>query len=237
MKHTSFLKILSFSILPLLAVTSLRAKTDIPDAQQTVISSDRLEMNNDGKSAIFHFTGNIRLTGTNLVVTCDFLEIQTERNDNPDSSTQKLGSIRSIIATGHVTIGQKGRTATAGKAEVYPNEDKIVLTKRPKVTDNQGNVITGGKLTLFRGIGKILVESDLNNRVRASSSSLPDLGFNEKENDAISTKPRRPSEESSTSTKPEPSSDSSTENQGSTGSSLMEENNGSTTSTPSTKKQ
>jgi lipopolysaccharide export system protein LptA len=181
MKQSKFLKILLLSALSFLGSTSLLADVDTPNASQTVISSDRLEMNNNGQTASFNFTGNIKLTGTNLIVTCDVLEVQTERNEDPETSTEKLGSIRSIIAIGNVSISQRGRKATAGRAEVYPNEDKIILTENPIAIDDQGTVMTGGKMTLFRGVGKILIESDTSNRVKVSSSALPDLGFSEKE--------------------------------------------------------
>ncbi len=193
MKQSKLLKVFFLSALFFWGLTPLLADIDTPITSQTVISSDRLEMNNNGQSASFNFTGNIKLTGTNLIVTCDALEVQTERNETPEISTKELGNISSIIATGNVSISQRGRTATAGRAEVYPNDDKIVLTDNPKVADNQGNVVTGAKITLFRGVGKVVVERDMKSRVRVSSSSLPDLGFSEEE----AAKETIPSEEAS----------------------------------------
>jgi len=195
MKQSKFLKSLLLSVFSFLSLSPLLADIDTPISSQTIISSDRLEMDNSGQSASFNFTGNIRLTGTNLIVTCDVLHVQTERNEDTKSSTEKLGNISSIIATGNVSISQRGRKAMAGRAEVYPNEDKIILTDNPKVIDNQGNVATGWKMTLLRGVGKVLIESDPNNRerVRLSSSSLPDLGFSEEE----AAKQANPPEEAS----------------------------------------
>ena len=45
----------------------------------------------------------------------------------------KYGKFKYLLATGHVRIVQGDRVATCGRAEVFPGDDRIVLTENPVV--------------------------------------------------------------------------------------------------------
>jgi lipopolysaccharide transport protein LptA len=153
---------------------------------QTVISSDRLEMENEGGKAFFVFSDNVKLTGNNLIVTCDRLEVHSNRTGDLDANFGKLGSIKQIVAVGNVSISQEGRTARAGRAEVIPAEDKIVLTENPIVIDTQGTV-SGERMFFFRGERRAVVESGPSGPARVVLPAIRDLGFDGTEKDSATT--------------------------------------------------
>lgn len=181
------------SLLPALAITGLIAAgaltyafaqtpTPAPEptltAQNTIVTADRLEMKNTGVESHLVFIGNVNLTGTNLTVSCDRVEIYAEqipdiRNPDKKATIGKIGALTKILALGHVKISQEGRTATAGRAEVMPIEDKIVLTEEPVVTDTETQVtVSGSRMTFFRGDRYGQIEN-----AKVVGPALPNLGF------------------------------------------------------------
>ncbi len=155
-----------------LAVPSVRGQGAAPAQQDTIITSDNLEMQNTGVEAYFVFSKNVRLVGTNLEVTCDKLEIfGDQKRAETGGVVGEVGSIRRILATGNVTIRQEGRRATAGRAEVLPGEDRIELTGEPVVSDPQGTV-AGDRIVFFRGEQNARID-----RPRVVLRALPNLGF------------------------------------------------------------
>lgn len=155
--------------------TAIRADGQVGTTtpQATIITSERAELQNTGVDAYTVFEENVRLTGTNLEVTCDKLEVFGEQIDDPERESGTLGKIRPrrILATGNVIILQAGRKATAETLEILPQEDKIVLSGNPVVTDIQGTA-AGDRITFFRGDQHFIVE-----RPRIEMRSLPNLGF------------------------------------------------------------
>lgn len=174
--------------LPLLAVPALalastgRAQPVAEPApltpQNTIVTADRLEMKNTGVESHLVFIGNVHLTGTNLTVTCDRVEIYAEqipdiRDPEKKATIGKIGALTRILALGHVRISQEGRTATAGRAEVMPIEDKIVLTEEPVVTDTETQVtVSGTRMTFFRGDRYGQIENP-----QVVGPAIPNLGF------------------------------------------------------------
>lgn len=147
-------------------------------AQNTIVTADRLEMRNTGVESHLIFNGNVKLTGTNLTVTCDRVEIYAEqlpdiRDPEKKATIGKIGALTRILALGNVKISQEGRTATAGRAEVMPIEDKIVLTESPVVTDTETQVtVSGSRMTFFRGDRYGQVENP-----QVVGPAIPNLGF------------------------------------------------------------
>lgn len=146
--------------------------------QNTIVTADRLEMKNTGVESHLVFIGNVNLTGTNLTVTCDRVEIYAEqipdiRDPDKKATIGKIGALTRILALGNVRISQEGRTATAGRAEVLPIEDRIILTEEPTVTDTENQLtVTGTRMTFFRGERAAQVENP-----RVVGPALPNLGF------------------------------------------------------------
>lgn len=154
------------------------------DLPRTIVESDALEMNATDDQNFFYFTGNVRVTGTNLGVTCDRLEVVTSRTGESEATIGEITAIESIVATGGVEIFQAGRRITAGRAELSPREGLVVLTDQPKIIDGEVEV-SGWRITLLKGERKALVEADpeqgQGGRPTVKLDSLPDLGYKEKE--------------------------------------------------------
>lgn len=142
------------------------------EAPATDVIADAFEFVSEDARGRFLFSGNVRVSGNNLVVTCDRLDVVTERSGDLNSTIGQLGKIESIVATGNVTITQAGRTATSARADVRPGEGRIVLTGDPVVTDPQGGVMRGERITIIQGERRVLVDNP-----RITFDRLPDLGF------------------------------------------------------------
>ncbi|MGH8019922.1 MAG: LptA/OstA family protein [Opitutaceae bacterium] len=178
---TAFHIIAAFAAFAFALAALAHAQAGTTDPQETIITSEGpLQMRNDGVEAYFVMTDNVRLVGTNIEVTCDKLEVfaETKKEEKDAGNFSGISGIRRVLATGHVVIMQEGRRATAGRAEVLPQENKIVLTEEPVVTDPQGTV-AGSKIEIFRGEQNATVYDP-----RLLFRALPNLGF-----------PRRPGEE------------------------------------------
>lgn len=162
------------------------------DLVPTVVTSDRAEVRTLEERTLFTLTGNVRVSGNNLTVFCDRLEVISLRDESEDGDDVtegeddgpvSPGQIEEILATGNVRILQKGREAASGRAEVYPREGKIVLTESPVIRDEQGTV-AGEIITFYRGEKRAVVEGGASGPARITLPTLPDLGIDaEKEGD------------------------------------------------------
>lgn len=167
---------------------SVEGQTSSPGASpppKTVIESDYLELVTGIDQNVFLFEGNVRVEGTNLTAACDRMEVIASREveADPEATFGEIGAIEKIIALGSVVISQAGRTAEAGRAEIFPREGKVILTENPRVTDEKGMVATGPRMVLNQGERRVVIEgteaSDPNERPTVSLPSLPDLGFDQ----------------------------------------------------------
>lgn len=171
---------------------------------ETVISSDELDMVGGEESNHFYFRGNVKVQATNMLATCDELEVISARKSVPKTEDQSaapetpapagsgavaaakaaatpdIGSIREIVMRGNVVISQEGRRATAGIAYLYPQEGRVVLAEGPLVTDAQGT-LSGWRMELYRGERKVRILSnpDETQRTRVTLPALQDLGYGE----------------------------------------------------------
>lgn len=154
-------------------------RTDKPIVA-TEIESVRLNVENDGENAYFHFSDSVKLTATNMLVECDSLEVFATREAEEQSNIGKFSAIKEIVASGNVRIVQEERTATCQKAVVKPNEERIVLSGNPVVVQPGGRIVTynpGDKILLDRGNGRIQILTDGPRKLRLTSSAIGDLGF------------------------------------------------------------
>ncbi len=146
-------------------------------AQPTVIESRSLEMRSTDKETIAIFDQNVVVTGTNLRLTCDHLEVVASRIGNTTDTVAKLDQFKSLVATGRVRIIQGDREVTCGRAEVLPLEEKIILTESPVVIDHSGPYTERGtRIILLRGQRRVVVENSV-----FQGPALIDLGFDRKE--------------------------------------------------------
>lgn len=166
--------------LPLLLALAAGALAPLgaQEVQPTVIDSEQLEMHSTDTLTTFVFTKNVVVTGTNLKLTCDRLEVITTRKGDPTATIGKLGRFKSLIAEGGVHIVQSDREAACGRAEVLPDDDKIILTDHPVVKDlANGATATGPRMVLYRGERRAVIEGAEDAPSRIILPAIKDLGF------------------------------------------------------------
>lgn len=130
------------------------------------------------------FRDKVVVTGNNLKLTCDYLVvIAIRKTGDTTAALGKYGYFKSLVATGNVRIMQGDREATCGRAEIFPGEDKIILSEKvgdalPRVRDNESTA-EGPRLTLYRGQRKAVIEGDAatNTGIRIKLPAIKDLGF------------------------------------------------------------
>ncbi len=154
-------------LLPVLAVAQSAT------LQTTVIESDGPgEMVSTDTETTITFRDNVRVTGTNMKLSCDYLEVVVVRTGDKTATLGKLDKFRSMLATGNVRMIQGDREAACGRAEVKPEEEKVVLSGNPVVVDHDQNTrIAGEKITMLRGQRKVEVEKPI-----LTAPPIKDLG-------------------------------------------------------------
>src|SRR5579871_3137739 len=111
-----------------------RAAPVIPPPETTTVSSAGLaeSVSTDNETTtIFH--DDVVATGNNITLYCDYLKVITTGINNKGETLAKHDKFKYMLATGHVRILQGDRVATCGRAELFPGEDRIVLTENPVV--------------------------------------------------------------------------------------------------------
>jgi lipopolysaccharide export system protein LptA len=129
------------------------------------------------------FRDKVVVTASNLRLTCDFLRVVTSRKGDPKAIIGKQSYFKSLVATGNVRLVQGDREATCGRAEIFPNEDRVVLSREskaephPSITFNKTSVMTGPRMILYRGERRAVIEPEDGVGVRFTGPSIKDLGF------------------------------------------------------------
>ncbi len=175
-----------FYLLAALCCTSagLRAQTAAPEpTKETVIECAGLaETTSTENETIATFRDRVVVTASNLKLTCDYLKVVTSRKGDPKAIIGKQSYFKSLIATGHVRLVQSDRIATCGRAEIFPDEDRVVLSREsktesfPSVTFDK-TVMTGPRMILYRGQRRAVVEPEDGVGVRLTGPTIKDLGF------------------------------------------------------------
>lgn len=144
--------------------------------QTTVIESDGPgEMVSTDTETTITFRDNVRVTGTNMRLTCDYLEVVVIRTGDKTATLGKLDKFRSMLATGNVRMIQGEREAACGRAEVLPEQEKVVLSGNPVVVDHdQDSRIAGKTITMLRGQRRVIVEEPV-----LAAPPFKDLGFDQ----------------------------------------------------------
>jgi lipopolysaccharide export system protein LptA len=164
----SFLKIYFLLVL----LPSLVKAATAP-SQPTIITSDQLDARSTDTETDSTFTDHVKVTGTNLLIQCDHLEVITTKLADKTDTLGNPQHFKYMLATGHVTIIQADREATCERAEVMPNDDKITLTGHPSVTDHgNGSILTGEPLILYKS-----QRIARGKNVKITMPPLKDLGY------------------------------------------------------------
>ena len=140
--------------------------------QNTVLTADSLDMRSTATETVAICIGNVVLEGTNMKISCDRLEIRATRWGDRDATIGEFSGFKYLLAEGNVRLVQGDREATAGRAEVLPDEEKVVLYDNPVVIDHSSNfTAAGSKITLFRGERRLKVENP-----KLTAPPINDLG-------------------------------------------------------------
>ncbi|HBR94414.1 MAG TPA: hypothetical protein DEA90_09650, partial [Opitutae bacterium] len=91
----------------------------------------------------------------NLDTTCERLDVIA--TESKQAGTDAPLVLERIEALEQVVIKQIGRTATADKAIILPDEGKVVLEGEAVVEDDRGRV-SGHRMTLLQGERRAIVE-------------------------------------------------------------------------------
>jgi len=163
------------AVLPCLlsAALWLPVRTAEEPAPETVIEAATCDIQSSETQTLSVFTDNVTVTGNNIRITCDRLDVVSLRSGDKQDTVGKQDRFKSLIATGKVRIVQGDREATCERAEVLPGEDRITLTGRPMVVDHGNNsTATGEPLILYRGDRRVH-----GSNVRITLPPLKDLSF------------------------------------------------------------
>lgn len=182
----SRLSIASFLLALTITTPAIAASGEIPP---TVIECSGLaETISTDTETIATFRDQVVVTGNNIKLYCDYLKVVAVRKGDPTATLGEYGYFKSLVATGRVRIVQGDREATCGRAEVFPGEDRIVLSEEPVVRSFDDQYIaTGPRLVLYRGQRRAVIEGTDESRARITLPPIKDLGF-----DDTSEKPAQP---------------------------------------------
>ena len=155
-----------------LAIAALLRAAEPPPATDTVITGQTMDMVSTDTETTTVFDGAVKLVGNDITVTCDHLLIISTSLKDKSAVLAPIDRFKSLVATGNVHIVQGLREATCGRAEIFPRDNKLVLTEKPVVVDQSGPyVATGDRLNLLRGEHRITGDN-----VTVTAPPVKDLG-------------------------------------------------------------
>ena len=154
---------LFFAVFLLLPVSISAAPVDTSQNRGPIhVTSDRLEA--DDEAQIVIFSGNAVATQDDVTIYADRLTIKY---------TGEKREIVEIIADGQVRIVQQEKVATGEKAVYYNQEERVVMTGSPKVTEGD-NFVEGQEITLYLNEKRSVVSGGDGGRVKAIFTPKPE---------------------------------------------------------------
>jgi lipopolysaccharide export system protein LptA len=154
---------------------------DAPASQETTVTSaGPAEMMSTDTESTFTFKDNVIALGNGITLECDALKVIATRIGDKSATIGKYGKFKYMLATGHVRITQADRVATSGRAEVFPQEDRIVLTEKPVVRiESEHYEASGPRMILYRGQRRAVIEGnkETGERTHILLPPIKDLGF------------------------------------------------------------
>ena len=129
------------------------------DANTVITSDGDAEMISVGNETTITFHDKVLVVGTDLKLSCDFLKVIVRRKGEATATLGHIENFLSLLATGNVVLIQGVGGAACGRAEVLPEQDRVILTENPVVVDHdQKTRIAGEKITLLKDKQQVLVE-------------------------------------------------------------------------------
>ncbi len=134
-------------------------------ASETIVKAETLMMIEKPDHYLLNFTDSVSVEGTNLKAFCNRMDVILV-DHGKDSDREKQMQVQTINAYEDILFEQNGRTATADKVTIKPEEGEVVLEGNAVLTDVQGQVF-GNRITLHKGKGRATVEGDGTDKSRA----------------------------------------------------------------------
>ena len=151
---TKLILSLFFAVVFLLPVSIPAAPAVSPQDRGPIhVTSDRLEADDEARTVIF--SGNAVATQDDVTIHGDRLTIKYAGEKR---------EIVQMIADGHVRIVQQGKLATGEKAVFYKQEERVVMTGSPKVTEGE-SFVEGQEITLYLNEKRTVVSRGAGGRV------------------------------------------------------------------------
>lgn len=161
----------------LLLATALPGRAQPAPTDTVIECAGAFETVSTATEIVSTFRDRVVVTGTNITLTCDYLRVVARQKQAQTTALGQYGYFKSLVATGHVKIVQGDREATCGRAEIFPGEDKIVLTDQPVVRSADGEYVARGpRMVLYRGRRQAVIEGSPEERVRITLPPVKDLG-------------------------------------------------------------
>jgi lipopolysaccharide export system protein LptA len=174
-------------LLPLLAAAVLLAGARMgaapapppaPPPDTTIDCDGQGVMSSTDTESTTVFNDNVVVVGNGIRLTCDYLKVVSTRIGDKTATIGKYGNFKYMLATGRVKIVQGDRIATCGRAEVFPGEDRVVLTENPVVElVTEHDIASGPRMVLYRGQRRAIIEGTPTQKVHITMPAIKDLGF------------------------------------------------------------
>lgn len=134
-------------------------------------------------SHLFLLDGNVSIEGSNLLLTCDQIEVLFVKDANVTSS--EIGKISRMDAKGKVVLRQGGRTSYGNHMTLDVTLGTVLLNGEARVVDDEWGEASGERIVLEKGKRKARVLGGANSRPKLELPPLPDFGFNKKSKKSI----------------------------------------------------
>jgi len=140
--------------LPPMGNIGLNESVDASSKADTIITSDRQILIEGVDKDRYFFEGNVVVTGSDMNATCGKIEV-VMKDELGKSSKQ----ISQIIATEKVVITQNTKEAHAGRVDIFPAEEMLVLSENPYVLNKENNTkAVGHRMTYRKGKKGVSIE-------------------------------------------------------------------------------
>lgn len=137
------------------------------DTGQMVIRSNSLEVDGSQDIVIITFIGDVDAKRDDFTIKCQKMILYYNNNPSGNDSGIEKSSIEKFIATGSVKISQPdGGLAMAEKAIFYQNDERVVLTGKPKVKQ-ENYFVEGTRVILFLKEKRYVVEGSGDKKIKA----------------------------------------------------------------------
>jgi lipopolysaccharide export system protein LptA len=128
----------------------------------------------------FFLEGNVTVESNELLLTSERVKVEFEKEAN--SSSDDIGRISRILASGQVEFAQGGRISYCDSLAMDALKGDVVLEGKPaRVVDDEWGAAVGNRIVLEKGKRRARVlAGESGGKPRLELPPIPDLGFDRK---------------------------------------------------------